>query len=196
MSLTRSGYKELGLKLVSLEEKISRTPKRPLMVGENKDDGTGDPFKMLLEEALTQQRNEMMDSFAQILRRLPTGDTSSSMEASPLKVQINFDIPIFEGQIDADVVDKWLNLLEGYFFVHNFSNREKIMFALLKVIPHVKDWWETFCEKKEIRNPHYLQSRSPGSPSGMLSRNNTTLSEVMTTCIQNGPHCDMKETKQ
>jgi hypothetical protein len=65
---TRSGYKELGLELVSLEEKISRMPKRPLMVGENKDDGTRDPFKMFLEESLMQQRNEMMDSFAQILR--------------------------------------------------------------------------------------------------------------------------------
>jgi hypothetical protein len=26
-------------------------------------------------------------------------------------------------------------------------------FALLKVIPHVQDWWETFCEKKEIDEP-------------------------------------------
>jgi hypothetical protein len=116
-------------------------PKQPLMAGEKKDDGIGDPFKMLLEESLTQQRNEMMDSFAQILRRLPTGNTSSSSGgAAPFKVQINFDIPIFEGQIDADVVDKWLYLLEGYFFVHNFSNREKITFSLLKVVPHVKDW--------------------------------------------------------
>jgi hypothetical protein len=39
------------------------------------------------------------------------------------------------------------------FFVHNFSNRENITFALLKVIPHVKYWWETFCEKKEIKEP-------------------------------------------
>jgi hypothetical protein len=69
---------------------------------------------------------------------------------TPFKVQINFHIPIFEVQIDEDVVEKWLNLLEGYFFVHNFSNGEKITFALLKVIPHVKDWWETFCEQKEI----------------------------------------------
>jgi hypothetical protein len=30
----------------------------------------------------------------------------------------------------------------------------------------------------------------------MLLRNNTTLLEVMTTCIQNGPHCGRKETKQ
>jgi hypothetical protein len=52
MSSTRSEYKELGLELVSLEEKIYFTPKRPLMVGENKDDGNGYPFKMLLEEAL------------------------------------------------------------------------------------------------------------------------------------------------
>ena len=74
----RSEYKELGLELVSLEERNSHTPKRPPMVGEKKDDGTGDPFKLLIEEALTQQRNEMMDSFTQILRQLPTCDTSSS----------------------------------------------------------------------------------------------------------------------
>jgi hypothetical protein len=155
MSPTRSKYKELGLELVSLENKSSRTPKRPLMAGENKDDGTGDPFKLLIEESLTQQRNEMMDSFAQILRRLPTGDaSSSSRDATPFKVQINFDIPIFAGHIDADDVDKWLNLLEGYFSVHNFSNREKITFLLLKVIPHVKDWWETFCVL--VVEPDYL----------------------------------------
>jgi hypothetical protein len=68
------------------------------MVGENKYDGIGDPFKLLIEESLTQQRNEMMDSFAQILWRLPTSDTSSlNGGASPFKVQIDFDITIFEG---------------------------------------------------------------------------------------------------
>jgi hypothetical protein len=93
----------------------------------------------------------MMDNFAQILRRLPTGDASSSSGGTtPFKVQIKLDIPIFEGQIDANVVDKWLNLLEGYFSVHNFLNRENITFALLKVIPHVKDWWETFYEQTKI----------------------------------------------
>jgi hypothetical protein len=95
---------------------------------------------MFLEESLTQQRNEMMDSFAQILWRLPTGDASSSSRGTaPLKVQINFDIPIFEGKIETNVVEKWLNLLEGYFSVHNFLNRENITFAPLKVVPHAKD---------------------------------------------------------
>jgi hypothetical protein len=83
MSPTRSEYKELGLELVSLEDKSSCMPKRPLMAGENKYDGTRDPFKLLIEESLMQQRNEMMDSFTQILQRLPTGDTSSSNGGTP-----------------------------------------------------------------------------------------------------------------
>jgi hypothetical protein len=78
MSPTRSGYKELGLELVSLEDKISHMPKKPLMEGENKYDRTRRSFQNFLEESLMQQRNEMMDSFTQILRRIPTSDTSSS----------------------------------------------------------------------------------------------------------------------
>ena len=105
-----------------------------------------------------------MDNFAQILQRLPTGGASASSShsggATPFKVQVNFDIPIFDGRIDADVVDKWLNLLEGYFSVHDFSDQEKITFSLLKVAPHVKDWWETYCERKDEEEP-YLFSAIP-----------------------------------
>ena len=120
---------------------------------EKKDEGARDPIKILLEEALEQQKNAMIDNFSQILQRLPRGDASASNSysgnATSFKVQVNFEIPIFEGQIDADAVDKWLNLLEGYFSVHEFSSREKIVFALLKAAPHVKDWWETYCEQKD-----------------------------------------------
>jgi hypothetical protein len=62
----------------------------------------------------------------------------------PFKVQVNFDIPLFEGQIDANALEKWLNHLEGYFSVQFFSERENITFALLKYLPHVKHWWETY----------------------------------------------------
>jgi hypothetical protein len=40
------------------------------------------------------------------------------------------------------------------------------------------------------------KQRKPRNPSGMLLRNNTTLLQVMTTCIPNGPHYSKKETKQ
>jgi hypothetical protein len=99
----------------------------------------------------------MMENFAHILQRLPiaSGASSSSNHfggTSPFKVQVNFDIPVFEGQIDADALDKWLNLLEGYFSVHNFSDKEKITFALLKALPHVKHWWETYWEQSSTED--------------------------------------------
>jgi len=37
------------------------------MVDEKKDEGAGDPIKILLKEALKQQRNATMDNFAKIL---------------------------------------------------------------------------------------------------------------------------------
>jgi hypothetical protein len=82
----------------------------------------------------------MMDNFEKILRRMPTREASSlSNHTTPFKVQVNFDIPLFKGLIDENVVHKWLNLLEGYFLVRNFSYRENITFSLLNVVPHVKD---------------------------------------------------------
>ena len=79
------------------------------MADEKKDEGAGDPIKILLEEALERQRNAMMDSFAQILQWLPRGDTSASNSysgnATLFKVQDNFEIPIFKGQIDADFIE-------------------------------------------------------------------------------------------
>jgi len=42
---------------------------------------------------------------------------------APFKLKVKFDIPIFEVQIEAYAIDKQLNLLEGYFSVHDFSDR-------------------------------------------------------------------------
>jgi hypothetical protein len=67
------------------------------MWDKKKYDGARDPFKLFLEEDLARQRNKMMDNFAQILQRLPKRDTSSSSgHETPFKVQVNFDIPLFE----------------------------------------------------------------------------------------------------
>ena len=93
-----------------------------------------------------------MNNSSQIIRRLPTTANASTLSAhfggvAPFKVQVNFGIPIFEGQIDADALEKWVNMLEGYFLVYNFFDRENITFSLLKVVPHVKDLWETYSEQ-------------------------------------------------
>ena len=140
-----------------------------------------------------------MDNFGQILQQLPTSGASASSShsggATPFKVQVNFDIPIFEGQIDADAIDILLNLLEGYFSVHDFSDREKIIFSLLKYTPHVKDWWEPTVRKKMRQNLLYSQPYPLGILSEMPSRNNTIPWGAMRTSTYNGPRCSNKGIK-
>ena len=108
MSLMRSEYNKLGLELFSLEENFSLMPKKPSMVEENKNDGAEDSINLLLEKSLMRQRDEMMENFDHILQCLliKAGASSSSDDFGgtlPFKVQVNFDIPIFEGQIDAEI---------------------------------------------------------------------------------------------
>ena len=112
MSPTRSECSKLGLELVSLEENLSRTPKKPSMVEEKKNDREKYSINLLLEQALARKRDEMMDNFAHILQctSIETGASASNGHFGgtyPFKVQVNFDIPIFKGQIDADALEKW-----------------------------------------------------------------------------------------
>jgi hypothetical protein len=52
MSLTRFGYKKLGLEPIeNFQYWLCQTRQKP-MGDENKDDGAGYPFKMLLKESL------------------------------------------------------------------------------------------------------------------------------------------------
>jgi hypothetical protein len=152
MSPTRYEYNKLDLDLVSLEDNLSHMPKKPSMAEENKNDRAYNSINLLLEQDLTQQRDEMMENFSHILQCLSIKTRSSSSSdhfgrTLNFKVQVNFDIPIFEGRIDADALEKWLNLLEGYFSVHHFSDRENVTFALLKDHHHIKHWWENYWEQ-------------------------------------------------
>jgi hypothetical protein len=105
----RSEYRNLDLELVSLEDNHTHTPKKPSMAEEKKNNGVEDSINLLLEKSFTQQRDEMIENYSQILRRLSiTTDVYSSRNhfggTAPFKVQVNFDIPLFEGQIDANAL--------------------------------------------------------------------------------------------
>jgi hypothetical protein len=126
------------------------------MAEEKKNNRADNSINLLMEQALTRQRDEMMENFSHILQRLPIAAITSSSSnhfggTYPFKVQVNFDIPVFEGHIDVEALDKWLNMLEGYFSIHNFFDREKITFALLKYLTHVKNWWETYWEQSSTK---------------------------------------------
>jgi hypothetical protein len=77
-----------------------------------------------------------------------------------------------------------------------FRIKKRLLLCSSKLFPMSKIGGKLSVRKRKQRNPHYLQSWPPRNPLGMLLRNNTTLSKVMTTSIPNGLHCGKKETKQ
>jgi hypothetical protein len=98
----RSKYRNLGIELVSLENNHSRMPKKPSMVEEKKNNGADNPINLFFEQALRRHRDEMMENFSHILQRLPIATSAYSSNnhfgrTSHFKVQVNFDIPVFEG---------------------------------------------------------------------------------------------------
>ncbi|KAH9320861.1 hypothetical protein KI387_015500 [Taxus chinensis] len=71
---------------------------------------------------------------------------------TPFKVETKVEIKSFEGQVDAELLDKWLKQLEVYFSVHNVTEAQRITFARLKIEGHALVWWETHlttCENKK-----------------------------------------------
>jgi hypothetical protein len=59
------------------------------MAEEKKNDGADDPINLLLEQALTRQRDEMMENFSHILQRLPIASGASS-SSRPLWRHLTF----------------------------------------------------------------------------------------------------------
>ena len=85
-----------------------------------------------------------------------TTNTSKSSDhfggMSPFKVQVNFDIPISEGQIDVDALEKWVNLLEGYFSVYSFYEEKISLFPSLRLSPLSMIGWKLIVSKTPQRN--------------------------------------------
>ena len=108
-----------------------------------------DAMKKLLEEALNKQQEEMLSQFTLLQNQQASRSRTPFHGITPFKVQVNFDIPNFEGKVDAKAVDNWLEKLERYFSINNFLDAEKITFSLLKAKTHVKLAWETKFIDKE-----------------------------------------------
>jgi len=95
-----------------------------------------------------EKRNGMMQKFTHILQQLLMIGEAPSIcihfgGVTPFKTQVISYIPLFEGQIVAYPLEKWLNLLLS----SNFVDIENITFMLLKVLPHVNDSWESYSQR-------------------------------------------------
>ncbi|KAI3729805.1 hypothetical protein L6452_18475 [Arctium lappa] len=61
----------------------------------------------------------------------------------PFKVEARIDIPTFDGTIDVEKLDYWIDQLETCFTLYGFSSNEKVSFARLKLTSHALAWWNS-----------------------------------------------------
>lgn len=104
-------------------------------------------LKTLLEEALNKKHEEMMQQFSWMLEKweLHVSPRNSKFgRKTPFKVQVNFDIPTFQGKIDAWEVHLTTKEIQESQDGHEFS-----------VLFDGKPTWEEFV--KHIKQEYYLK---------------------------------------
>ena len=133
----------------------------------------------------------MMDKFIQILLKMPTtSDTPSTSNhfgvATPFKVQVNFEIPLFEGNIDADDLEKWLSLLEGYFSIQNFPTGKRSPSRSLSPSPMSNIGGMDTPRGRQRMNLRYSKQNPLGNILSMSSKMNSTMLETIMTNTPSG----------
>ncbi|KAF6135279.1 hypothetical protein GIB67_021641, partial [Kingdonia uniflora] len=73
-----------------------------------------------------------------------SGIGKSSNPIRNLRINLKIEIPVFDGSIDAEILDNWLDRLELYFSINEYSNAQQICFVTLKFASHTLTWWKSY----------------------------------------------------
>ncbi|KAK1382534.1 hypothetical protein POM88_020269 [Heracleum sosnowskyi] len=61
-----------------------------------------------------------------------------------LKIDFEVEIPMYDGSVDMEKLDDWIERLETYFTLYGFSSKKKIIFVTLKLSSHALMWWKSY----------------------------------------------------
>ncbi|KAA8550106.1 hypothetical protein F0562_001790 [Nyssa sinensis] len=74
----------------------------------------------------------------------------------PFKVEARINILAFDGTIDTEKLDSWVDQLETYFMLYGFSSGKKVAFARLKLTSHALAWWNAFLKTNDDREANQV----------------------------------------
>ena len=105
-------------------------------------------FRSAEEEELA-ELDEEDDSDDDLVNPMAHIQTLSKIQN--LKVDFKVDISLYDGSVDVDKLDDWIERLETYFTVYDYKSSHKINFAVLKLSKHALVWWKAFRRQKRHR---------------------------------------------
>jgi len=82
----------------------------------------------------------------------------SSTSSVPFKVEVNLEIPIFNGQTNDEALYSWLKQLEVYFGLYKIQETQQISFSHLNMTIHALLWWKIYLDAMRIgKNPKVMK---------------------------------------
>ena len=73
----------------------------------------------------------------------PPNSPMHNKKASLIKLDVKFDFPIYDGEINAENLDNWIRQIDVYFIVQNIdSDKSKIQLEILRLGGTALVWWE------------------------------------------------------
>ena len=77
----------------------------------------------------------------------PTSSQHSIVQ-NPFRVELKVDIKVFDGRMDAESLETWIQALEVYFSYQAYTDEKWIDFSRLKMGRKALLWWESFCRAR------------------------------------------------
>jgi ElaB/YqjD/DUF883 family membrane-anchored ribosome-binding protein len=82
----------------------------------------------------------------EILREEPVDPLAENVQGrpramAPLKVDAKLELPVYNGEIDGEKLDGWIDQMESYFSLYGYEDAQCLAFARLKLASHALVWW-------------------------------------------------------
>nr|CAD1821363.1 unnamed protein product [Ananas comosus var. bracteatus] len=113
------------------------------------------PMKVAAEDTSGVREDDDFDDDESIAPSVAKG------RSKPFKVKAKIKIPNYNGVVDAEKLDAWLDQLETYFDLYNYSNAKKVTFAKLKLVGHALTWWKATLQTTANEEFNWSQFKRP-----------------------------------
>lgn len=163
MVLTRSQYKKLGEVLVSWEETRKSREKKKMTGSDETEKARLDAVEKQVA-SISSTLQELAKFIKEKKVKSPVKDdedekTDSEGEEDDttkpshqgvkgsfqnLRIDFKVEIPVYDGRVDVERLDDWVERLETYFALYGYTSKEKITFATLKLSSHALTWWKSY----------------------------------------------------
>jgi hypothetical protein len=89
----------------------------------------------------------------------PKGHGKNPLQIPSLKLDIKFELPIYNGEVNAEKLDNWIRQIEVYSRIQNIPDDEtKIQLASLRLDGSTLIWWESKTQEEMKKNRKILLS--------------------------------------